>query len=960
MRAVRWTLAALAALFGLIALAAWFVPPLLDWTRYRGEIVALASGTLGRSVRIDGPISLTLLPEPVLTAATISVDEGEAKISVKTLRLRVAFWPLLRGKVLARDLVMRDFDMRLPWPLSTPAEVVQRQDWLAATSARIEHGRVTIGGLTVTDIDADLSTGTPLGTYTASGMALVSGRPWHFSMRMSQPGMDGSVAVDVAFDGQGPLIGSGATLSGQIDSDGALSGRVTARGPDLSAILPAPPVPFKADGRLTVEGGLAAADDLAVEIGGSPATAAVALRVSPSPRLDVALTASRLDLDAWLPTMLSGSAVRIPTGIDLSAEAGQLAGGLVRRLRAAFDIDGDGVQLRDIAALLPGDADVQMAGRITHQAGRVPRFDGDATLAAPSMRMTLAWLEKAGFGTFSVLPDAVLRTAQLTGHVTISRGHLGVSALSGTIDSTKVEGSIGVSVGPRMALTAALHTGKLDLDQWLPTALPPVAALPTVLSGLDADVQIDAQSAIYRGIGLAPFALDAKVIPGQVNLRRLEAAAGGVKVLVSGTVGPGGRVTDGHLDVQAKDATEFSAYLPDEVQRWATVLLRSPLSMQVQASGAPNALALQIAADLGDLRLEAQPIIDLQQSKWAGPMTLRHPGAPRLAETLGLNGAPAWLGDGSLALVARVRGEPKKLSADEFDITAGALHATGRLGVDWAGVQPHVSGTVSAESLPVPLPYPRARDPMPLGILSGWTASVRIEVGRLLVGASLVAEKLSADMSLADRTFRIDRIAAMLGGGSVTGSVSLSTTGSVPALSIVLGVAGATISGPVFDEPIDLSAGAIDGSITARATGYSPAAMLATLNGDVTVKVEHGQIAGFDLAHFDQHLTEANVDAALAPGTTAFETLNVSARIDRGSVMLTSGRLISVLGETSVSGTIGLPSASCDLRLEIRPAVPDAPRIGLRLTGPLDSPNRTYELADLTRWRLAHVQADAH
>ena len=100
------------------------------------------------------------------------------------------------------------------------------------------------------------------------------------------------------------MQGIGATLSGQIGPDGTLAGRITGRGPDLSQLLPAPAVPFSAEGRLTIAGGLAAADDLAIDIGGSPARGAVALRVAPSPRLDLALAASRLDLDAWLPVLL--------------------------------------------------------------------------------------------------------------------------------------------------------------------------------------------------------------------------------------------------------------------------------------------------------------------------------------------------------------------------------------------------------------------------------------------------------------------------------------------------------------------------------------------------------------------------------------------------------------------------------------------------------------------------------
>ena len=49
------------------------VPPPLDWDRYRESIATLASDRLGREVRIAGPVSLTLLPEPVLTAAGVSL-----------------------------------------------------------------------------------------------------------------------------------------------------------------------------------------------------------------------------------------------------------------------------------------------------------------------------------------------------------------------------------------------------------------------------------------------------------------------------------------------------------------------------------------------------------------------------------------------------------------------------------------------------------------------------------------------------------------------------------------------------------------------------------------------------------------------------------------------------------------------------------------------------------------------
>ncbi len=56
----------------LLLLAVWQVPQWLDWNRYRATIEVLASATLGQPVTIDGPITLTLLPQPVLTAAQVN------------------------------------------------------------------------------------------------------------------------------------------------------------------------------------------------------------------------------------------------------------------------------------------------------------------------------------------------------------------------------------------------------------------------------------------------------------------------------------------------------------------------------------------------------------------------------------------------------------------------------------------------------------------------------------------------------------------------------------------------------------------------------------------------------------------------------------------------------------------------------------------------------------------------
>ncbi len=59
----------------------------------------------------------------------------------------------------------------------------------------------------------------------------------------------------------------------------------------------------------------------------------------------------------------------------------------------------------------------------------------------------------------------------------------------------------------------------------------------------------------------------------------------------------------------------------------------------------------------------------------------------------------------------------------------------------------------------------------------------------------------------------------------------------------------------------------------------------------------------------------------------------------------------------AAAGNIDLPAAAAALRFELRPAMPDPPVLGLRVTGPLAAPVRTPELADVTRWRAEHPPA---
>lgn len=977
-RLIRFAGFGLVILVAAAGLSAWLVPPMLDWNRYRADLAAFVSLNLGREVTIDGPVSLSLLPEPVLTAGAVSVvgaaadATGPVTARVAELRVSLALGPLLSGHVDAREVVLRGLDMHLPFPLGRDSLIFRVPTWLSSISARIEDGTLSAGGVAATHIDAQLGLVPDTGSTTLAGTAEISGQTWHMTARLTRSGVDGTSGLDLSLDGQGPVQGLGAMFSGQTAADGSLSGRISGRGPDLSRLIAAPAVPFHADGRLSIAAGLAVADDLAVEIAGSPARGAVSLRLQPGPRLDVSLAASRLDLDTWLPALLRGSAGRIvasiPTGIDLSSEAATLAGGTLRGLRGSFELGPNAVQMRDAEAVLPGDARMSLAGTLRRDSAAESglSLDGAASVTAPDLRATLAWLESAGLGTLGVLPTAVLRTADLRATVKAETGpapRITLTELNGAIDGAHAAGSLTVRPGPRLGLAGMLNLDRVALDDWWPSELGGITGVPARFGKLNLDLQLHADLVRLRGQNLAPAALDLLVEPTRVTLRRLEVQQSTAKLTASGSLQDNGRLTDARLDVTTgADAAAplIAAWFPSLNADTAHVP-HGALTLAVTAAGPVEALALRTTLDLGDLHAEAAPTFDLPGSRWSATMALRHPGAPRLLDTIGLGGTASWLGDGSLSWAGTIVGTgpilaPSRIASDNFDMAAGGLRARGALALDRTGL-PRLTGRLSADTLPLPLPYPRAPDPLPVALLAGWKASLKLEAGQVLFGLSPLLQKFSATMTVADGALKIDDIAAALDGGALAGSVQVDGASTPTAVKAELSLRGSHPSGAVFDLPLDITGGAMDVSASLAAQGYAPVALLSTLSGSISVQSRSGVLDGVDLAQCGPRLEAADLRQALSGGTTPFDGFDIKATLTSGAARITDAAMTSASGTATLTGLIDLADRTTELRLTVHPPVADPPEIALRLSGRLDTASRSLEISDALRWRAQHPPA---
>ncbi len=118
-----------------------------------------------------------------------------------------------------------------------------------------------------------------------------------------------------------------------------------------------------------------------------------------------------------------------------------------------------------------------------------------------------------------------------------------------------------------------------------------------------------------------------------------------------------------------------------------------------------------------------------------------------------------------------------------------------------------------------------------------------------------------------------------------------------------------------------------------------------------------GALSGFDMFRLklsverpDPKSVEAAASDALRSGATGFDRLELGASVAHGDVVLGSGILTGIAGEAHVSGGMNLSNQALDVTVALHPSLPSPPEIAIHLTGSIDRPSATPELAGLARW----------
>lgn len=460
------------SIFGTLLLAAFVVPPLLDWNEYRDEVEGAASNLLNKQVKINGDLEISFLPVPTVRVSDLHIlapDNENTIATVGSLDVAMSAMALLYGDVKVSRLTLSALKLSLiqsqsgDWSVEGLAggdgeaggKGFQLDDFRIKDSAiKLVQSDGTITD--VSNLALNVAGMVPQGPITWSGRANIHDVPLSLSGRLQSlsNGIDKSIKLAAAF------ANSTAELNGTLAESGGFEGRLTVSSENAAlfeqalyrlAQLPGPAQlptqPLEIDARLNFSGAKGSIETKRLMFGSTTARAEVTLLGKDRQHFSARLVVGTINLDEWhyLPaeeiveqnTSNPNKNSNLFGDIELSVDAIEWHGEAVRQIDVALGLDGETITLTKMQALVPGGGTLSLGG-VYRTSGDVPSYAGRVGLKTGGLKDLLVW-----FGAdVAQLPKGRLMSLDWRSAMILNNNRFQLDEINAHLDDSAIKGSL--------------------------------------------------------------------------------------------------------------------------------------------------------------------------------------------------------------------------------------------------------------------------------------------------------------------------------------------------------------------------------------------------------------------------------------------------------------------------------------------------------------------------------------
>jgi len=503
-RTFAWVAVCVAA----VVAGLFILPRAIDWEPHKTRLAAVLSEVTGREVRLDGPLEIALLPQPLLMARQFRLGNAAGAatphmLEAQRILVTLSWAALLQGRIELVQLVVDEPRLKLePGGDGGPNwRLPLLEAWagqgaggpgLALTRLEIRNGRVVHAtGLSGQPLEAEAinlsgSLAPADGVLHLKGTAVVNGVPASLALDLKTAGSaDAPVALTLgvpggrlAFAGWPGERTAGDPLRGRLalDTDFLpefVEALTTLTGRRPMRVNEAIVRTLAASADVELAGDRLAIDGLELVVAGERILGSLTLAFGETPLISGRLVAAHLDADRWLERLQGQSLFVEPTAssgddppslqVQLTCEIETLRyrRDTVREVAVTFRYEDDVIHVQSLKAVLPGEfrlhRRVGFEGDATH-AG----YDGVIEVEGTNLRKTLKWI---GIDTSSLPPDR-LQTLRISGRTRPAKGFVHVSDATFELDDQQGTATADIAYSIPTVIKARLHLLNVNLDAY--------------------------------------------------------------------------------------------------------------------------------------------------------------------------------------------------------------------------------------------------------------------------------------------------------------------------------------------------------------------------------------------------------------------------------------------------------------------------------------------------------------
>ena len=716
---------------------------MIDWNVHKNEIASRIENLTGKKVVFEGPLSMSLLPSPYLSASNVKVYNKEGTYSKKPLaEIKNMVAKLSLGSVMSGDFDVErmalsepeiNFELYAEGGLNWESDFTPEQEGnvrqldISLDSVTLEKAKIHLvskkNGIdaTLENLNAEIIAESIFGPYRIEGSYTKDENPEGFAVSLGQFARNYATSVNlvvnypvtqsyVRFDGS--VFFKNNNVLGSVIFESENPANFVNETFSGMKIEEAYNQPLAVSAALNADNSKIDLSNVVVKYGKTSGAGNILIPLDEAetgagfrPKVETVFNMTDLDLEPLVNALKKavsgyrqGKVYRPRTGFDLIGDVKSLKtyynGETIQDFTLSFDWVNNELALRTLSGKLLSDTMLQAKGSIKAEQEK-PAYEFDVNFETGEFLQLAKWL---GYELTPVAP-ATYQKASGKAKVSGNMQNMQLSPYEFKLDNMTFAGDAGFIFGENPAAFLIVNADSINFDNYI-SQLPPnekeksfaqrLAYRFRQLDGLrDKNLKLNLRMllGIYDGVPIENTEFDFTLNNGTMDIERLQIAN-----IFNASVSAAGKLS-GFGGYPVAENLNYSVVAPDFAQLSGKLGIAVPdINLQVLKglvakgvlSGSPKKIAVNSVSKLENLEVNYQGIIDFGNgaAEYDGELEMKYPDFIKMLNSLKIDYSPRAFSLGLFALKGHLKGRADNFVLSNVEANAGANVLKGSIGFD--------------------------------------------------------------------------------------------------------------------------------------------------------------------------------------------------------------------------------------------------------------------------------------